>query len=97
MHSAKEAVIRHQPFFDSMAWRTPREISILPKSVLAARREVTAGCPPRTAAMGETRAARLAGAWAARSTVMTPTAAPLTRPAGLSEKTGVVANSPPIP
>ena len=48
---------------------------------------------PDAASMGETFAARLAGACAARRTVTTPDSAPAASPAGLTASTGVEANS----
>ena len=62
-----------------------------------ARRTAVVSLLPLTAAMGLTLAARFAGACAASSTVMMPTAAPLASPTGLSSNTGMAANSPPMP
>ena len=97
MLNAKLAVIRAQFFLLAVAWRTPSASSTRPFPAWAARPTGTFWVLPETAAIGETFAARFAGACAASSTVTTPTTAPAHRPAGLSCQTGVAANSPPMP
>ena len=71
----------------------PRTFSTFPKSRFTVwpAKDVESTLP-ETAATGETLAARLAGDCAARRTVTTPTAAPLSSPIGLTAKTGMELN-----
>ena len=66
----------------------PSVLSILPTFLLSARfPDNLVSELPETADMGDTPAARFAGACAASKTVTTPTSTPLNSPAGLKVNT----------
>ena len=93
MLSAKEPVIRNKFFFPEIAWLTPRRDSIFPKPTYGEWRIVFSWPAfPDTAVIGDTFAACFAGAFAAISTVISPTKIPQAMPKILMPKRGISEN-----